>query len=413
MSFVPSSYQTAIFEAVEKGDNSLLIEAVAGSGKTTTILEALNFLPKNLEILFMAFNKSIVNELKVKVPEGINVATFHSVGFRSWTRHVGARGRIAVKPSKSYNLCKELMTRQEMGKYMAFVMKMVGLGKNSGIGTYLLEDTKENWDKLALHFDVMLQSQDASYAEAYDLCSRVLRMSCKQSEYAIDYDDMLYMPLKERCAFPKYDRVFIDEAQDTNGPQRELLHRMLMPGAKLVGVGDTAQAIYGFRGADSNAMSAIESEFECKRLPLRKSYRCAKSIIKAVQVYMPEIEAFENAPEGIVDTFPTYGASTFSNEDVILCRNTAPLISIAYGLIGRGIGINFLGREIGKGLKNLIKRMRASDVDDLSLKLDSWRIRESAKLREKDQEAKIDAVEDKVACINVIINNLSEDARSI
>jgi len=57
--FEPSPYQKAIFDFVATGTGSAVIEAVAGSGKTTTIVESLNLIPKTKQVLFLAFNKAI------------------------------------------------------------------------------------------------------------------------------------------------------------------------------------------------------------------------------------------------------------------------------------------------------------------------------------------------------------------
>src|SRR5262249_29639355 len=62
-----SQYQQAIFNAVRDSRESLLVEAVAGSGKTTTIVEAINYVPEGESVCFLAFNKSIATELGWRV----------------------------------------------------------------------------------------------------------------------------------------------------------------------------------------------------------------------------------------------------------------------------------------------------------------------------------------------------------
>jgi len=103
----------------------------------------------------------------------------------------------------------------------------------------------------------------------------------------IDFDDMLYLPLRSKCTFDKKNYVFVDEAQDTNGVQRALLRRMLAPPphGRLIAVGDPSQAIYGFRGADANAMSALREEFSAVVMPLSVSYRCSRAVVAEAQKY--------------------------------------------------------------------------------------------------------------------------------
>ena len=77
-----STYQLAIFNHIAESNNNLAINAVAGSGKTTTIVEAAKRIPKNKEVLFLAFNKTIANELKERLYKYPNVTccTLHAHG---------------------------------------------------------------------------------------------------------------------------------------------------------------------------------------------------------------------------------------------------------------------------------------------------------------------------------------------
>ena len=67
MTFKASAYQQAIFQFITYGNGNAVIDAVAGSGKSTTIVNALKLIPQNKSVLFLAFNKAIVEELKLKV----------------------------------------------------------------------------------------------------------------------------------------------------------------------------------------------------------------------------------------------------------------------------------------------------------------------------------------------------------
>ena len=74
-----SDYQKAIFKEVEFGSSNLVINAVAGSGKTTTIVECCKRLrcPSH-DVKFLAFNKAIVDELETKIGKYADVSTMHS-----------------------------------------------------------------------------------------------------------------------------------------------------------------------------------------------------------------------------------------------------------------------------------------------------------------------------------------------
>ena len=77
-----SDYQLDIFDAVENGNDNIAINAVAGSGKTTTIVSACRRLKeKERNVIFLAFNKLIVEELKTKLKGFAEVSTLHAFGY--------------------------------------------------------------------------------------------------------------------------------------------------------------------------------------------------------------------------------------------------------------------------------------------------------------------------------------------
>lgn len=406
-----SKYQQAVFDHVQNSTRSLIVEAVAGSGKTTTIVHACNLIPEVKDILFLAFNKSIVETLKQRLPPGVNCATFNSTGWRAWLSFSGKK-MIKLESHKINQIIKDKFRDADQEIYGAFVNRMVALGRSEGLTP---DDDDERWFALMDWHDVsiMSEAEDVSYARGMDLVKKTLRMSIDQAKYVSDFDDQIYMPWLRDVAFPKYDVVFIDEAQDVSKIQVALLKRMLKPGGKLIAVGDPYQAIYGFRGADSSSLENIRQAFDADVLPLSISYRCCKSVIAEAQKYMPGIEAFEQAPEGEVRDQLQYSVNDFEVDDVILCRNTAPLVGMAYQLISRGRKINFHGREIGKGLITLIRKMKARSIPDLSDRLSEWLERESIRLEEKGKEDQIQALEDKKNCIDIFISNLTSEDYSI
>ena len=103
MTFKPSPYQQNVFNFISNGSGHAVIEAVAGSGKTTTIVQALEMIPANKSVLFLAFNKSVVDELKTKVPRHVEVSTYHSTGFRALRFTLrGRRINVDIKSLKRY-----------------------------------------------------------------------------------------------------------------------------------------------------------------------------------------------------------------------------------------------------------------------------------------------------------------------
>jgi superfamily I DNA/RNA helicase len=188
---------------------------------------------------------------------------------------------------KTFTLLKDtLKSKQDFELYAAPVRRLVGFAKNAGLGTSLRENTFSNWYHLITYNNIILDDA-ADEQRLVELAQQTLAKSVAIGREIIDFDDMLYLPLLHNVSFDKKNYIFIDEAQDTNGVQRELLKRMLAPGGngRLVAVGDPSQAIYGFRGADATAMQQMREEFAMTVMPLNVCYRCSKAVVEEARKY--------------------------------------------------------------------------------------------------------------------------------
>jgi superfamily I DNA/RNA helicase len=80
--FEASEYQSKIFDFIEHGAGNMIISAAAGSSKTTTIVNATRYIPEEKRVLFIAFNKDIVEKLREEVHRNnVHISTFHSLGY--------------------------------------------------------------------------------------------------------------------------------------------------------------------------------------------------------------------------------------------------------------------------------------------------------------------------------------------
>lgn len=416
MSFQPSRYQSAIFEWIQKGSGSAIVEAVAGSGKTTTCAKAVSLIPRNQSTLFLAFNKSIADELRKRVPQHVQCMTLNALGHRAVYK---ALGRIQLDAYKTRAIMDQLVEdgfaeqheiHSQGGtiKRMVDVAKAVGLvpeqfisslgPRHAGLNV-LVKDTLDNWMDLIEHFDIDVGYEPERLIEiAQDVLARSLSDRAR-----IDYNDQLYMPVVLNLPMPQFDFVFVDEAQDVSAIQRNLIYMALKKSGRLVAVGDSRQAIYGFRGADSDSLENIARVFNCIRLPLSISYRCPKLVIQEAQKLVPEIEHHESAPDGVIERLGEYKAHMFQAGDLVVCRNSKPVIQLAYFLLSNRKTAKVMGRDIGTGLVGLIKRLRAHDIEGLCRKLADWKAKETKRLLAKDPEADLSSVEDKYDCIMCFI----------
>lgn len=409
-----SPYQEAIFRFVENepaegAPRSAIAVAVAGSGKSTTIKEA--FRRVRGSSVFLAFNRAIADSL---AKEGVNAMTFHAMTRGPVMEALGldTRRRDTVQADKLRFLVDENMGDRDCMMYGAFICKLVGLARQSGFGC-LMEATKEAWQALIDRHDLELQFEEATFDRAIQFAEKLLGWS-NACRTMIDFDDMLYFAVKEGVSLKKYDWVFVDEAQDTNAIQRALLRKIMKPSTRMVAVGDPAQAIYGFRGADSESMNMIAEEFGCCRLPLTVSYRCPTAVIEFAQQWVEHIEPAPNAPRGeVTELGKKFNEKIFSPHELVVCRTTAPMIKMAYRLLKARVPARVMGREIGAGILALIKKMRATDIESLVTRLETFTERETQKAIAKKQESKAEAIQDKTDTVLFLIDTLTEDDRTI
>lgn len=405
--FVPSEQQASLFDWVLTGVGSAVLEAVAGSGKTTTLIKALDLMGGT--IFFGAYNKKIAEEIKSRAREqdGLNIATMHSAGFSAWRK---VAKYVKIDGDKVRNIFREAVSRNiQYSQFQGPVVQLVSLAKQAGVGleNFPQADQRSTWENLIEHFDIETFDEAADVDNTdliIKLARKTLEASIQQNLEIIDFDDMIFAPLYHNCSIAKYDWVLLDEAQDTNATRRELALRMMKKTSRLLAVGDPRQAIYQFQGASTDSMGLICKATNAINLPLTISFRCPKSVVTYAHKWVSHIQAADTAAEGILREAKIEELDAEAKiGDVVLCRYNAPLIKYVYKLIAKGIPAKVEGREIGNGLKALAKRWKVKSIQTMLDKLELFEERETKKLRLKEQEQKAVAIEDKVSCLRVII----------
>jgi superfamily I DNA/RNA helicase len=423
--FNASPMQADFFRWVQQGKGSAILVAVAGSGKSTTIVQSLNYIPEKASVVVLAFNASIAAEMKTKIVKlgeqidrpfrNVQAKTFHSLGFGAVLKKLNMRfNEVNLESSKLSKLAGKIFTADEDNLYGSFVSKLVGLGKGAGLGALKPADDRA-WFSLINHHDLSLDNEDANETDAIALANKLLAESNRVALTGwLDYDDQLYLPVLWRLRLWQNDWVFIDEAQDTNPIRRALAKMALRPGGRLVAVGDPAQAIYGFTGASHDALDLIKSEFNAVEMPLTVSYRCPQVAEDLVRELVPHFSVHPSAPKGeAVDLELKDAMARLTNKDAILCRNTAPLVELAFALIASGRGCAILGKDIGTGLIALIRKQKANGINALLTKLDRYLERETTRFLAAGEEGKAEALNDRVSCIKTVIQHLPETGRTI
>lgn len=412
--FNPSPEQAAFLGWVRSGSGSCVLEAVAGAGKTTTLVEACRLMGGS--VFLGAFNKKMADELKGRVSgiRGAMAGTFHSAGFGAIRRSFDRVPEISE--NKVRDIVRRLVGETPPEGLVGAVSQLVSLAKQTG---FLVPDLVEHpsyryYEELVYRYDVADRlEEEYPIRQLIDHAIRALDESNADLR-TIDFDDMIYLPLLMRLRMFQNDWVLIDEAQDTNAVRRMLARKMLRPGGRLIAVGDPHQAIYGFSGADSRSLDAIRREFDAITMQLSVSWRCPQAVVREARSWVSHIHAAETAPEGTVGT-ETYAemVKAASPGSAILCRFNAPLLDLCFRFIRDGKPAKIEGRAIGEGLVALVGRWKVRDLESLEERLRVWNDRETAKLAAtKDPEAKLERHADRFATVMILLERGREQGCS-
>lgn len=395
----PSKYQSAIYKVFQKTKRDINISAVAGSGKTTVLLNLLKFVPDNSSALFMAFNKSIVNELKNRNERsGVKIMTIHSYGWRSILMRYG--GKVKMNPNKSIAKAEQVLEShpeisvKKYGYYFFVVSKLLDLMRCN-----LTENSVEAILELSNHYDIDISEYDAGIVkEAY--------MKSYKDRSQFDFMDMIFVPIIEpTIRFQKFDYVFCDESQDFSIAQHEFIKNTLSRSGRLITVGDPRQAIYGFAGADADSYNRLANiNGKAIKMPLSVSYRCAKNIVLKAQEIVPQISYAPNAEDGVVRDG---SLSEVEQGDWILCRNLKPLVQTYLWLLKNKVKSKIRGKDIGEGIIHLINKTRANTLSQLDKLLDTERDNLLRKLEKRGVKKpslhpRVEALEQKVEVISCL-----------
>jgi DNA helicase II / ATP-dependent DNA helicase PcrA len=422
---------------VISGGRSLIVKALAGTGKTTTCDEGLWRLngekklkgseqqeaiwdwmlsgerPKSIAITSMG--KAITEVLKKRVGNRAYCSTIHGMGLKACISAFRIDPKTQLTKWRTEKLLEEyhkedLRTlRKRQAVYCNFVVALTNLAKLTLCG-----DDHESLEKLARTYT--LDVPDGSFASPYDTVGWLLHRSQDQIE-SIDYNDMLWLPVVKNVPLTAYNLMMVDEGQDLNRVQQEFVLRSCR---RMMLVGDPHQAIYGFAGADTLSMnrmrSLLEERGDAIELPLTVTRRCGKVIVEEAKKIVPEFEAHESNSLGeikrSVDQEVMDSRSGVQDGDMVLCRLNGPLVSLVFKYIKQERKATIQGRDIGQGLLNFINdTLKASTVTELNTKLSEYYSRQYKEItnRKYQDESALIALSDKTECIR----SLSDGAKSI
>lgn len=394
MSWTPQ--QLAVFDAVAKHSGHVCVEAVAGSGKTTTCVAAARV--AGGRVGFTAFNKHIAAELQQRLGDGASACTLHSLGFTACKRAWGSKlneNKLKqllqeLKPGWFYNTNRGVKAKED-AKAAMDLARLCKYSLIDGTRSELLDDLVEHHGVNTCGLPAMI------YAAVGELLDR-----CQRDTDQVDFDDMVWLPVVKSVPTGEFDLLFVDECQDLSRMQHMLA---LRAGRRLVMVGDSSQALYGFSGADTESMGNLRDMLNdstgCVDRPLTVTFRCPTAHVELAKRIVPTIEAAAGARDGLVyQVVPSILPRFLLPGDMAICRLNAPLVELTYQLVTAGVPAMMRGRDIGRGLLELIEQLKPADVRELLNDLGDYGDSERERMLRRDApESALQAMEDRVGCL--------------
>lgn len=431
MEFIDSIYQKLIYNKITFIVNSprtginIIIMADAGTGKTTTIQKATKLIPLKEQILYLAYNTHIADDYRPKALPHTDVRTTHSHGFKAIisTIKYGQGKEVIMDEYKVPNLVKNMLNIEyvELGEENISLLQTIIIKLVSHFKSTLLPVNEESIEYLAEkygleNYDILIENNDGiKYTKkdttTYEINTNLITQICGKimgicfraflpnESCCIDFDDQFWLPIvRPDIKIKKFPWVIIDEAQDLNPAQMKLVMMSVTLNGTIIVVGDPHQAIYAFRGADSQAMFKMQEQLNAQIFSLPICYRCPTEHVKLAQQYVTSIQPYENNKKGTVlhinddnlyDNLTNHLPNKYNEKTYpiyVLCRNNFPLVKPCFELIRNGINATIRGADIGKNLIARIKNTKGIKINEFLKNLKIWMQKEKLKLKSSDKK---------------------------
>ena len=401
-----SPQQTAIFDWFKSGKGNLVARARAGTGKTTTILEGISYAPEK-NILLAAFNKKIAEELKIKLKNpNAEAKTLHSIGFglvmRNWSG-------VRLDDTRGERLARQVMGKEAPDMIVNLVKRLASVGKSMHPFP-----TEAKMVDSAFAFDLDPDEgwvDDGWTVEAIAIGAMRAMELAATKDGTLDFDDMVFVPVRNKWVRGKFDLVVIDEAQDMNATQILLARGVCKAGGRVAVIGDDRQAIYGFRGADSGSIDRLKAELKAVELGLTITYRCPSKVVALAAVLVPDFMAAPTAPVGeVTDTTYDKLHTLADRGNFVLSRKNAPLVKVCLNFLRHGKRAMIEGKDVGAALVSIMNKVKGKSIPDFLTRLTAWEDRQIKRLRatgKKSAESKIEAVIDSAETLRALSDGMA------
>lgn len=283
-----------------------------------------------------SFSKASAEQLKLGCPKEVTASSTYSMGLAQAFRNGLASGNKGNgDPDKKYEwiLCDILNSsrgqfeKDNPGLFHAS-LELCSKARLALKKTVTAKDMAD----LAEWYGIDVEYDDEYVAE---IVNEMLGKGREKTQQ-FDYVDMVYLPNVLGIIKRKYNTLYVDEAQDMGIAQQELCMKLAW---RVVLVGDKHQAIYGFLGADSDALGRMIGWLDmtaqsCQSFPLTLTRRCAKAIVAEANAGVGELRPLPDAIDGKVVKMDcgSFDLNQVDLDWMIICPTNAPMVSMLFKL---------------------------------------------------------------------------------
>lgn len=431
MSFELSEYQQKIKTYfTQYPHNNMAIEALAGSGKTSTAL-MLTELTTTSDV-YVAFNKSIQLEMKEKLKNPkTKCYTMHGLALSVVRYNLEKiQKEINLDNFKIHKIIDELFEGEYKNDKKLNTIEYKDYLKDNYITLYniirlknieILDADVIEWtcDELGIfqstsEFDAHTPNQMLNWIERIDNLS----LNEFETNNSIDFTDMLYITLRKLQNgdwnipyWLLFTNIYYDEFQDASLLHQKLIRYFKRSNGRFILIYDKNQAIYGFAGADCKATDNVDRMFapvEHFKLPI--NYRCGSDILKYVnrQFNVGILPRPNATPGDIIRIDEIQLKNKVKPNDFIIGRKNQQLISTAMNLVKAGIRIFLSDKEIVTKIIKTVKNTKQKTVEEL-LKYCNNFLQKYGELKESERK-KFDRED--IDLIIILINHFGRDHQS-
>lgn len=373
--------QLNILQAFLNGNN-VLVDSVAGSGKTTLALTTTNLIyskiDKTAKILYACFNKSIKEEMQSRLYSAnifnTETNTLHSIGLRALKK---LNKPVVINAYKMKDVNKRMIEKAKLDpkykktknktfwSYLFHITNIFEFSRydgsmsfeyNSSLELYEEQSTSINW---TIYDEVMLMDLYNIYVECYK------DLTFGTDELVVDFTDMIYLPISLNINLNQNIKYMImDEVQDFNRLQHIFVDKIMRDSnvKQFIAVGDPKQSIYGFAGSNPRLFTRFLEKPSTVRMSMTNNFRCGYNIINyANSVYNNLQTVTTNA--GFVNEAAT--VQDVSKGSLVIARKISTLLKGFFSLLSIGMPVSLKDENVFGTITGILNKHPGDYIPEL------------------------------------------------